>query len=450
MNIVKTVKSWFGNEGGYRGPALAWSEQGNAFSVPFGDGYQSGLTLDGRRGAEHNPIVHACVRLIAGSVSQCLPKHFREDEKGNIIEVKDSPAALIFRTPNRFQTYNQWITSIVTHLKYAGEVFVYIKRDERYNPVEFIIFERGTCSPYFHPDGELFYSVGKDVTTAEGIDSLIPERNIMHIRQNTELAHNLIGVSDIQASAYALGIHATLSKSQLAFYNNASRPSGVLETEKVLNREQMTTLRAAFQEQSKDWSAGKVPILTAGLQWKAAGLTTADAQTIAAHKFSGELIATSFGVPHSLIGLKDSSYNNAEHQSNAFLSLSLGALLQNIEESLMKAFDMPMNEYVQMDVKGLLRNSHTDRIQSLTRGITGGVYSINEARAMENLSPIPGQDVPMVQAQMIPVTVLDSMRQTEADRASTAEDLKSLSEYISGFDEYDLVLDDGIKESFAS
>jgi hypothetical protein len=89
-----------------------------------------------------------------------------------------------------------------------------------------------------------------------------------------------------------------------------------------------------------------------------------------------------------------------------WLSISLGSLLENIERSLDKAFNLPTDQYIELDVTALLRTDFTGRIDALTKGIQGGLFTVNEARIKEGLSPAESGDIPFLQAQMVPINHL--------------------------------------------
>ena len=89
-----------------------------------------------------------------------------------------------------------------------------------------------------------------------------------------------------------------------------------------------------------------------------------------------------------------------------WLSISLGSLLESIERSLDKAFNLSANEYIELDVSALLRTDFSGRIDGYTKGIQGGLYTPNEAREKEGLSPVESGDIPYLQAQMTPLSLL--------------------------------------------
>ena len=235
---------------------------------------------------------------------------------------------------------------------------------------------------------------------------MAPQREVCHFRTYTP-RHPLIGESPIKAAALACGINVALSESQASFFTQMNRPSGILSTDSQLTREQMSTLRAAFDEQSKGWAQGKMPILANGLKFQQLSVNSADAQLIEAQRMSIEDIARVFGVPLPIVGdLSKATFNNIESLINHWLSLSLGALIENIERSFDDVFGFTGTDFVELDTKALLRMDYAGRIDALARATQGGIMSPNEARATEGLHKVEGGDEPFMQAQNTPMSLL--------------------------------------------
>ena len=405
MGFVSRIKSIFGSgEGSYRGPALGFSDLGNTFSIPFGDGYQRGLTMGGN--SRNVPAVYAAVMSNARAVSQCWPRH-KEIVDGKHSVITTSPASRLLRYPNEYQTFDQFIYNVVSLMLFEGECIALIIRDNRSAPVALHICPKGSASPQISPDtGEVFYSIGENPMVPDKIDYVVPARDIIHFRQHTP-RHPLIGESPIKAAALAVGINVALSETQAAFFNNMNRPSGILSTETVLSKEQMLRLREAFDEQSKDWAKGKMPILGGGLKFEQLSVNSVDAQLIESQRMSMEDIARVFGVPLPIIGdLSKATLSNVEQLISMWLSISLGSLLENIERSLDRAFDLPATQYIELDVDALLRTDFMGRIEGLTKGVQGGLFTPNEAREKEGLEPVESGNIPYLQAQMTPINLL--------------------------------------------
>ena len=419
MSFMDKIKGYFGAEGSYRGYSHAFSEGpngGNLFHIGgIDDGFQRGLELPHPVDGKRIPAAYASVMANARAVSQCKPHHKRMLPSGEWVNVDDSAVAQIIRNPNSYETWAQYIVNAVAQLLFDGESFSLATRDDRGQVASIHRLSSRTCSPYV-VEGELFYSVSTgNPFLPEDMQYMAPARDVLHLRVHTP-RHNLVGESPIKAASLAAGINVSLSHSQAAFFTQMSRPSGVLSTDAVLNKEQLVSLREAWQQQSTRMNQGMIPILSGGLKFQQMSISSQDAELMDAQRFSVEEIARCFGVPLPIIGdMTNSTLNNVEQLISFWLSVSLSSLLENIEQSMGRLFRLPPNEKIDFDVTGLLRADFQTRIDGLTKAVQGGLYTVNEARAKENLHAVENGDVPYLQAQMVQLGTMPASNQPQAD-----------------------------------
>ena len=406
-------------EGAWRMAYGSSIESGRTFEIPFGNGWERGLRLasgpvDGRA----VPAAFACVMAFARAASQCYPAHKSVTGGGKHETVTSSPAARLLRTPNDYQTFDLFLFGVVASMGFDGEALVLIKRDARGAPAALHQVARGAFMPYVDPDtGAVFYSVADSAQGLYQTDrgyALVAARDCVHFRQHTP-RHPLIGETALCAAALATGVNVALSASQAAFFNNMSRPAGILTTDQTLSREQMTRLREAFEAQAAGLAQGKLPILGNGLKFTPLSINSVDAQLIEVQRMSVEDIARVFGVPLPIIGdLSKATLNNTEQLINLWLSISLGSLIEHVERMLDRAFGFDRTDYIELDTNALLRTDLAARIDALTKGVQGGLYSPNEARELEGLDPQPAGGTPYMQAQMTPLPMLAKIAEKTA------------------------------------
>ena len=392
-------------------------ESGRLFDIPFGNGWERGLTIAGGpidgRGV---PAAFACVMANARAIAQCPAEHKRLTAAGKHETITSSPASRLLRDPNGYQTFNQFLFNIVAGLGFDGEALALIARDDRQAPTALHPVQRGSWSPYVDPQsGAVFYRVSD---SPQGLyragAELVPARNVVHFRQYTP-RHPLIGETALTAAALAAGINVALSQAQAAFFSNMNRPSGILSTDQTLSKDQMTRLREAFEAQAAGMSQGKLPILGNNLKFQALAISSVDAQLIESHRMSITEIARVMGVPLPIIGVMEgATYANAETLINHWLAVALGALLELIERQLDRAFGLTRDEYIELDTTVLLRSDLAARIEALSKGIVGGLYTPNEARELEGLDPKAAGNEPMLQAQMTPLSYLGKIAELAA------------------------------------
>jgi hypothetical protein len=89
----------------------------------------------------------------------------------------------------------------------------------------------------------------------------------------------------------------------------------------------------------------------------------------------------------------------------------LGFAINHVEEAfgMLFALQGQPEEYVEFDTKALMRSANKERIDALVSGVSGGIYSPNEARAEESLPAVKFGDEPRVQQQVVPLSQVGQM-----------------------------------------
>jgi len=400
-----------GTEGAWRGPFWGIGELGGWHELsPLEDGWQRNLSpwLIKACGA-----AYACKWVISRTIASMPARHMRRLDNGGREEIKTSPLSRMLRNPNWYQTRSDFFLNLVFELLSYGNAYVLVYRDDSSRIESMHIVPAGSTEPYIVSDtGEVFYAVGNNPLIGD-IRVLIPARDVMHIRMHTP-RHPLIGVSPIKYATLAININTSVASNQAAFFSNMSRPSGVLTTEEKLTKEQMEALRQAWYSKSKGLNAGEVPILGWGLKWNPMTITSEDAQLIEAYRMSIEDIARVFDVPLAMIGdYTKATYNNTEQLINNWLSQGLGFHMSHIELAIARLFRLSPEEYVHFDESELLRTDFNGRVDGLTKGIIGGLYSPNEARRREGLPEVEYGSEPRLQAQVVPLSQIEMNQSAE-------------------------------------
>jgi HK97 family phage portal protein len=352
--------------------------------------------------AGDNSIVEACVWAYVRAIAQLPGFHRLSLPNGGIENVTTSALSRLLRFPNAYQTQSDFLTHTVRSLLYDGNSYWLAARSGRQEAAALHWLNPRQCRPLVDENsGEVFYSVSDNpLLGAEpsGIYNggwLIPARDILHIKLATP-RHPLIGETWLTALGLELFNRGAMNMTLSAFFQNMSRPSGVLSTDTILT---------AWRAQSAGLNAGGVPILTAGLKWQALGISNQDSQIVEVLKLSDKTIAGVFGVPGILVGVQDqATFSSTEALMQYWLSNGLGFLLNHIEVAMDQFFGLPAAEYVEYDTDALLRANLKERIEALAQGVQGGIYAPNEARAREGYAAAKAGDEPRVQQQVVPLS----------------------------------------------
>jgi HK97 family phage portal protein len=359
-------------------------------------------------------IVEACISAYARTIAMCPGAHWRESEGGGRERVTNSALARILQSPNSYQTTSDFMLSTVRDLYGDGNAFALALRNDRYEIDELHLMRASLCRPIVAEDGSIFYALAGNEVIARmfgGPNLVVPQRDVLHIRltpSETRSPYPLVGESPLVSAMLDMATSGAISQQTLTFALNQARPSAVLSTDLVLDRVQAEELRQRWNEQSRDLNQGRTPILTAGLKvipWTTGGR---DAQIAELLKLSDQHVAMAFGVPLEVLGLGDARYANAEALMTQWVASGLGFALAHVEASFDQMFRLTgePRDYTEFDTSALLRSAFKDRVDALTKGVLGGLYSPNEARAFEGLAPAEYGDEPRLQAQVVPLSAV--------------------------------------------
>jgi len=358
-----------------------------------------------------NAMVEACVSAYSQTVAMCPGDHWRTKDNGGRERVKNSALARILRYPNGYQSISDFLLNTVRELYLHGNSYAVAIRNDRYEIDELHLMNPAISYPRLSETGEIFYFLGGNDILAKTLGEqfiVVPERDVLHIKLHyrRRFPRPLVGESPI-ASAYGeIGMSEAIIKQQNSFYANEARPSAVLTTDLVMDKDQVQALRDRWNEQVKGRFMGGTPILTAGLKVQPWAQTGKDAAIAEMFKLSNEQIALAFRVPLQILGVGGAPFGSTEMLMQSWIATGLGFCLNHVEEAVGNLFNLKgqPDEYVEFDTAALLRSALKDRIDALARGVQGGIYAPNEARNQEGLPDVKFGDEPRVQQQVVPLS----------------------------------------------
>lgn len=353
-------------------------------------------------------MVEACVSAYAQTVAMCPGDHWRLREDGGRERVSGSALARILRKPNDYQSISDFLLNLTANLYDHGEAFALAVRNDRFEVAELHLMSPRNSMAMVGEDGAVFYSLGGN-EIAERRYNLhgVPARDVLHVRLRSP-RNPLKGVSPILAAALDMAARDAALQQQVAFYQNQAKPSFILSTDQVLTVDQMKEFRAAWNAQTKGDGSGGSPILSAGMKPHIVSGKAVDAQLAETLKMTDQAVALAFRVPLPILGIGTGVQSSSETLMQGWVASGLGFALNHIEEAFGQLFRLRgvPDEYVEFDTAALLRSSFKDRVEAYARGVQGGVFSPDEARAAFELPKVPGGygEEPRVQQQDVPLS----------------------------------------------
>ena len=348
----------------------------------------------------------ACLNLLAGTIASLPLVVYRDRKDGGRDVASGHPLyAILHDSPNDEQTALDFWEQACLALELRGNAYAEKLR----------IGDRVVGLYPIHPDAmsvrrqpgrRLEYSWRDE----DGVVRVGSSRDVLHIRGFGGDARG--GISTLSHARKAFALASSVNAAAHKTFQNGLRPSGVITFEKFLTAEQRIEIEKLLLDKfTGAMNAGRPMILEGGTKWEQLTIDPEDAQMLESRSFSVEEIARIFGVPPSMIGHTEKSTSwgtGIEQQALGFQKFTLRRRLKRIEQALARQLLSPTDRaagiVIEFNLEGLLRGDSAARASFYQTLLQCGVMTINEVRALENLPPVAGGDVPRMQAQNIPIT----------------------------------------------
>lgn len=349
---------------------------------------------------------YACVNLLAGTIAS-LPLMIYRSVNGQRTTATDHPLYYVLHdSPNADQTaLDFWeLMDICVELKgnaYSVPEFGSGRRVIALSPP----IDPDAMTVRRLPSGDLEYRWSED-----GRQRTARQDEILHIRGFG--GGPLGGLSTLAFARRSFGIAKSIEVAAQSTFRNGIRPSIGLETDKNLNAQQVKEARESLDEKyAGAMNAGQPFLVHSGMKIKPISINPEEAQMLESRAFGVEEICRFFGVPPFMVGHTEKSTSwgtGIEQQTIGFVQFTLRRRLKRIEQALMKQLLTPQDRLqgvtIEFNLEGLLRGDSKTRADFYASGLQNGWRTINEVRALENLPPVEGGDVPRMQMQNVPIT----------------------------------------------
>jgi len=193
-------------------------------------------------------------------------------------------------------------------------------------------------------------------------------------------------------------------------FRNGLLSSTYISAPEYLSGQQKEQAKAIMEGYAGAINAGKTPLLEGGWKVENIGLDPDAMQLIETRTLNISTICRWFAVPPVMIGAmeKSTAWGTGMEQMNLwFLQYCLVPWLRRIEQAISRCLLSPADRidyFPKFNVDALMRGDSAARAAFYQSGLLNGWMTANEARAKENLPPMPGGDVLTVQSQIIPLT----------------------------------------------
>ena len=345
----------------------------------------------------------ACVNLIAGTIGSLSLEVYQKTNGVRVPAFNHPLYSVLHDDPNADLTSVDFWEYQAAAIELHGNAYAYINRlGSRVVSLDIIPPLSMTVKRMI--DGRLNYEWSE-----KGLGRKEDEANILHIRG--PLAVDLGGVSALAACRRVFSGARSADSAANNMFERGAMPSGVLSTEKTLTGDQRALAEKLLQEKFVGaHNTGRPMLLDNGVKWEQLAISPEDAQMLESRKFSGEEICRIFGVPPAMVGYGDKASNwgtGKEIDVLGFQKFTLRRRVKRIEKAIEKQLLSPADRAkgikVGFNFEDLLRGDSVGRSDFYAKMTAMGAMTINEVRALENLPPVDGGELPRMQMQNVPI-----------------------------------------------
>lgn len=343
--------------------------------------------------------LYSVVSFLASSVAQLPIKVYDRQAENVRVRDRNSKAAKLLFRPNSDQTQAEFVKALCIEYLLYGEALVWLLPDNsesgyqlRLIPSEWIVERK--CETNFATSqyrvrtttgGDIYIDANQIIEFRE----YAPGLPASHLSPVSALKQTLI--EQIQADKF----RASLWRSSGRMNAYITRPANV----QPWTAEARDAWTDAFR---RGWSAGgskagSMPVLEDGMEIKSYQFNSKEAEFSTGKQLSREDVAAAYHVNPSLIWhTTTQTYASSKDNARALYAECLGPLLQvfqqRINSFLLPKIDASSNLYVEFDLEEKLKGSFEERASIIQSAVGGPWMTRNEARAMNNMAPIPDGD----------------------------------------------------------
>ncbi|EJB03259.1 phage portal protein, HK97 family [Rhizobium leguminosarum bv. trifolii WSM597] len=348
----------------------------------------SGVNVGGNS-ALYVPAVLQAVRLISETIGSLPCKVYQETEAGKEVAKDHAAYRMVHKRANGWTGAGDLRTLLTADALMHGDGYAYVIHYpddgrpyafERIEPKKVTVLKNDLT-------GAPVYRVSEKSGTRD-----YPHTEILHIR-------SFLATSPISFGKEAIGLASILERHGAQFFGSGARPTGIISNDKPQGGEAGAQAAGNIRKSFREWQkggSGDPLILDAGWKYDQPAMTSTDAQFLEHRLEQVREIARIFGVPPTMLfELTRGTWSNTEQMGAQFLQLCLRPWLdrwQDAYTTVLLSEDEQNDHYFEFVVDDLMRADAAGRTANMTALVTNRIMTPNEARAIQNMPPLPGGD----------------------------------------------------------
>lgn len=347
------------------------------------------------------PAIWAAVNIIAGTIAH-LPLHlFADRGEGAEKATTDPLYRVVHDQANSVHTSYAWRKWAVTRLLLDGRALTQIIRNGAGKVMALVPIPAGKVDMIdqrVERSGlvRVYKIDGRAVPASDILDFVwMPKSCSVDHYRPLAVHRNAIGLV-IAAERYAATIFQNGGVPPLVLEGPPMSPAAAERAGEDINN----SLRSG-----RDRKRNILPI-PGGFKLHELGFDPSRQQLLELRRFQISEVSRIFNIaPALLFDLTTGTYSNVEQQNLSFSSQTILPIVEMIEMEMNSKLFGQRNtrNFVEFNLDGLARGDFLSRMNGLARAVQTGLRTPNEARAYDNLPPMPFGDDLLIQGATVPL-----------------------------------------------
>ena len=332
---------------------------------------------------------YLCGAIIADDIGMMPLQHYKRAGRGaervqpNVNE--RNTAYLLEMEPNRWMSPYIFKRTVANWLIWWGNAYIWTPPGSF---PEMYILEASKTYPTFDEDGNKWYRT----TFPNGQEEDIPDVEMSHLMMNSK--NGLYGISTLEYAKETFGRQLAQHETQDSISGNGLKPTAALWVKsKDLTRDAREVVRKSYLEAV---GSGAAIFETDKFEkYEQITMKPTDAQFLETVQATDVDVANYFKMPLHKLNMGKQSYESNEQQELNYRWTCLNPYLIQFEQ-VGRLKWIPRNQqaktYLRWTRDAILQTDTKTRAEVISKRVTSGVMTPNEARQVEDLSAFEGGD----------------------------------------------------------
>ncbi len=332
--------------------------------------------------AQMHSAVWAATGLIADTIATLPVAEMRKGPNGLDVPTGEQPDVIFNPTPDIESL--DWRRQMMISLLLRGNgIGLITERDRNGNPSQI---------ETVHPDNvTVFRRRRLEPLTWKIYGTETPRDQIFHIPAYTQPG-SPIGLSPIEYARQAIGLGLAVEEFGARWFGDGAHPTGVLTGQgRFKDQETPDRLKDRFMAAIR---GREVAVLSQGLNFEPIQIAPEESQFLETIGANVRTIARFYNVPPEVIGGDSGGgsvlYANVEQRALLLTTFTLRQWVRRLETYLSTL--RPAGRFIRFDVDDLHVADILARARVADLRVRGGMWNVDEARAVENRAPLPNGD----------------------------------------------------------